>query len=103
MSKLKYRLLTIAALLAASVWALFPRDVTVKRRGDDGVLHEVVERRVPLKRGLDLQGGMYLALEVDDSKTAVADKAEAIERAMKTVRNRVEGFGVSESVVQKSG
>jgi preprotein translocase subunit SecD len=103
MSKLKYRLLTIAALLVASIWALFPRDVTVKRRGADGVLQEVTERRVPLKRGLDLQGGMYLALEVDDSKTAVPDKAEAIERAIKTVRNRVEGFGVSESVVQKAG
>jgi protein-export membrane protein SecD len=103
MSKLKYRLLTIVALLVASVWALFPRDVTVKRRGADGVLHEVTERRVPLKRGLDLQGGMYLALEVDDSKQAVDDEAAAIERAIKTVRNRVEGFGVSESVVQKSG
>ena len=28
------------------------------------------------KRGLDLQGGMHLALEVDESKGAVADKAE---------------------------
>ena len=103
MSKLKYRLLLIVALTVASVWALFPRDVTVKRRGADGVLHEVTERRVPLKRGLDLQGGMYLALEVDDSKQAVADKSEAIDRAIKTVRNRVEGFGVSEAIVQKSG
>lgn len=103
MSKLKYRLLLIAALAVASVWALFPRDVTVKRRGEDGLLHETVERRVPLRRGLDLQGGMHLALEVDESKQAVADKSEAIDRALKTVRNRIEGFGVSEPVVQKSG
>ena len=103
MSKLKYRLLTIVLLLMASVWALFPRDVTVRRRGNDGVLQEVTERRVPLKRGLDLQGGMQLALEVDDSKQAVANKSEAIDRAIKTVRNRVEGFGVSEAVVQKMG
>lgn len=103
MAKLKYRLLLIVALLAGSVWALFPRDVTVKRRGADGLLHEVTERRVPLKRGLDLQGGMHLALEVDDSKQVVADKSEALDRALKTVRNRVEGFGVSEPVVQKSG
>ena len=103
MSKLKYRLLLIGALLLASAWALFPRDVTVKRRGPDGVLHEITERRVPLKRGLDLQGGMYLALEVDDTKQAVDNESEAIDRAIKTVRNRVEGFGVSETVVQKSG
>ncbi|MEK7402751.1 MAG: protein translocase subunit SecD [Gemmatimonadota bacterium] len=103
MSKLKWRLLTIVAALAASVWFLFPRDVTVKRRGDDGLLHEITERRVPLRLGLDLQGGMHLALELDDSKQVVADRADAIERALKTVRTRIEGFGVSEPVVQKSG
>ena len=103
MAKLKYKLLLIGAMVLASVWTLFPRDVTVRRRGTDGLLHEVVERRVPLKLGLDLQGGMYLALEVDDSKQVVADKAEAIDRALKVVRNRVEGFGVSEAIVEKSG
>jgi preprotein translocase subunit SecD len=103
MSNLKYRLLLIVALLLASVWALFPRDVTVKRRGADGLIHETVERRVPLRRGLDLQGGMHLALEVDDTKMVVTDKSDAIDRALKTVRTRVEGFGVSEPVVQKSG
>jgi len=46
---------------------------------------------------------MHLALEVDDSKGVVADKSEAIDRALKTVRNRIEGFGVSEPVVQKAG
>ena len=103
MTKLKWRLLTIVAALAASAWFLFPRDVTVRRRGPDGLLHETVERRVPLKKGLDLSGGMYLALEVDDSRQAVADKADAIERALKTVRTRVEGIGVSEPIVQKQG
>src|SRR6185437_1775876 len=52
---------------------------------------------------LDLQGGMYLALEVDESKQAVQNKAEAIDRALKVVRNRIDEFGVSEPVVQKVG
>src|SRR6185503_7260353 len=60
-------------------------------------------RRVPLKRGLDLQGGMHLALEVDDSKGVVADKSKAIDNALKVVRNRIDEFGVSEPVVQKAG
>jgi preprotein translocase subunit SecD len=60
-------------------------------------------RRVPLKRGLDLQGGMYLALEVDESKGAVPDKSKAIDNALKVVRNRIDEFGVSEPVVQKAG
>lgn len=103
MPNLKWRLLTIVAALAASVGFLFPRDVTVTRRGEDGLLHEVTERRVPLKRGLDLQGGMHLALEVDESKQAVADKTDAMERALKTVRSRIDGFGVSEPVIARQG
>lgn len=105
MSQLKYRLLLIVAMLAASVGFLFPRDVTVRRRGADGILHETVERKIPLKQGLDLQGGMHLVLEVDDSKQAIADKdkSDAIDRALKTVRTRVEGYGVSEPVVLKQG
>src|SRR6185503_5448460 len=103
MSNLKYRLLGIALLTAVAAWALFPRNRTVRQRGADGVVRETVQRHVPLRYGLDLQGGMHLALEVDDSKQVVADKSEAIDRALKTVRNRIEGFGVSEPVVQKAG
>jgi preprotein translocase subunit SecD len=103
MANLRYRLLAIALLTAAAVWALFPRNRTVRVRGPDGVLRETVQRDVPLRYGLDLQGGMHLALEVDESKQAVPDKSEAIDRALKTVRNRIEGFGVSEPVIQKAG
>ncbi len=99
---LKYRLLCIAALCVASIWALFPRTVVerVKRNGE--FVYDTV-RRVPLKRGLDLQGGMHLALEVDDSKGVIADKSKAIDNALKVVRNRIDEFGVSEPVVQKAG
>jgi preprotein translocase subunit SecD len=105
MSNLKYRIAAIVALCVLSIWALFPRDVTIRQRGSDGVLRDVVQRRVPLRKGLDLQGGTYLALEVDDSRQQIArDKIpDAIDRALKTVRNRIEGIGVSESVVQKQG
>jgi preprotein translocase subunit SecD len=105
MSNLKYRIAAIVGLCLLSIWALFPRDVTVRQRGPDGALRDVTQRRVPLRKGLDLQGGTYLALEVDDSKQAIApDKiADAIDRALKTVRNRIEGIGVSEAVIQKQG
>ncbi|HEV8449113.1 MAG TPA: protein translocase subunit SecD [Gemmatimonadaceae bacterium] len=102
---LKYRILIIVGLCLASIYLLFPRDVTTRYRGADGVLRVDTSRHVPLRRGLDLQGGMYLALEVDDSKQAIApaDKKEAINRALKTVRSRIDGFGVSEPVVQTQG
>src|SRR5947199_2705941 len=105
MSNLKYRIAAIVALCIVSIWALFPRNVTVQVRGADGVLRDTVQRHVPLRKGLDLSGGTYLALEVDASKQAITpDKIpDAIDRALKTVRNRIEGIGVSETVVQKQG
>ncbi|MDQ6736516.1 MAG: protein translocase subunit SecD [Gemmatimonadota bacterium] len=99
---LKYRIAIILALIAASAWALFPR-TTTERVKRNGVFAVDTVRRVPLKRGLDLQGGMHLALEVDDSKGVIANKGEAIDRALKVVRTRIDQFGVSEPLVQKEG
>src|SRR6266550_6777015 len=99
---LKYRLLLIAGLIVASIVALFPRKVIERVRGPNGFTYDTV-KRVPLKRGLDLQGGMHLALEVDESKGKIPDKATAIDRALKVVRTRIDQFGVSEPVVQKAG
>ena len=99
---LKYRIAIILALIAASVWALFPR-TTTERVKRNGVFVVDTVQRVPLKRGLDLQGGMHLALEVDESKGVIANKSEAIDRALKVVRTRIDQFGVSEPLVQKEG
>jgi preprotein translocase subunit SecD len=102
MSNLKYRVLLIVALLAAAGWSLYPRKTIERvRRGDRFVFDTV--NRVPLKRGLDLQGGMHLELEIDPSKGTVANPSEALDRALKVVRTRIDEFGVSEPVVQKSG
>src|SRR4051812_16155944 len=103
MSNLKYRLALIAGLVLLSVYALFPRDVKTRQRHPDGTFYDTVARRVPLRKGLDLSGGMHLALDVDESKGAVANKSEAIDRALKVVRTRIEGMGVSETIVQKAG
>ncbi|HEX5869859.1 MAG TPA: protein translocase subunit SecD, partial [Longimicrobium sp.] len=55
--------------------------------------------------GLDLKGGTYLALEVDESRSRLTpeQRADAIDRALKVVRIRVEGLGLSEPIVQKAG
>lgn len=103
MSNLKWRLALIGVLVLLSAWALFPRNVKVRQRRADGTFFDTTTYRVPLRKGLDLSGGMHLALEVDDSKGVVADKGEAIDRALKVVRTRIEGLGVSETVIQKAG
>jgi preprotein translocase subunit SecD len=103
MSNLKYRLGIILALVLLSGYALYPRDVKTRQRRPDGTFFDTTQRRVPLRKGLDLSGGMHLALDVDESKGTVANKSEAIDRALKVVRTRIEGMGVSETVIQKAG
>jgi preprotein translocase subunit SecD len=59
--------------------------------------------RVPLKRGLDLQGGMHLALELDQSKQVSADPKKDLDLALTVLRKRIDEFGVEEPLVQKAG
>ena len=105
MKTLRWRLIAVVVLFVGSIGYLFPRNVTVRRPNADGIFRDTVERRVPLKLGLDLAGGMRLLLEVDDTKQVIAekDKPDAIDRALKTVRTRIDQFGVSEPVIQKQG
>lgn len=102
MQNLKTRLLVLAALVLVSAWQLWPRTV-VERVSRDGVFVDDTVSKVPLKLGLDLQGGMHLSLEVDQSKQTVADVSDALDRALKVVRTRIDEFGVAEPVVQKVG
>ena len=58
-----------------------------------------------IKLGLDLQGGMHLALEVDDPEGTMTREAiiDAIDRAERILRTRIDEFGVEEPLVQKVG
>ncbi|HEX2206920.1 MAG TPA: protein translocase subunit SecD [Longimicrobium sp.] len=87
---LKFRVALILGLAAICVGALFYQK---QAQGDIVTL------------GLDLKGGTYLALEVDESRSRLtqAERIDAIDRALKVVRIRVEGLGLSEPIVQKSG
>ncbi|TMQ63088.1 MAG: protein translocase subunit SecD [Candidatus Eisenbacteria bacterium] len=60
-------------------------------------------REKAIKLGLDLQGGMYLLLEVDKSKLGPAEAKNAVDQAMQIIRNRIDQFGVAEPSIQKQG
>ncbi len=97
------RILIILGMVAVAIFYLFPRTVTVRERNVDGVMVDAEVTRVPLKRGLDLQGGMHLALELDQSERVSADPEADIELALTILRKRIDEFGVSEPLVQKQG
>jgi preprotein translocase subunit SecD len=102
-ASIRSRLIVIALLVVGSVYFLFPRTVTLRVRGPNGVMHDDTVTRVPLKRGLDLQGGMHLALELDQSKQVSADPKKDLDLALTVLRKRIDEFGVEEPVVQKAG
>jgi preprotein translocase subunit SecD len=101
---IRNRILLILALVALSVFYLVPRNVTMRERDlQTGVMRDRTEKRVPLKLGLDLQGGMHLALELDQSRQVSANPAHDLDLALTVLRKRIDEFGVSEPVIQKVG
>jgi preprotein translocase subunit SecD len=61
-----------------------------------------IDRDFETRLGLDLVGGVQALLEADLPADAVID-AEAMRTARAIVENRVNGLGVSESIVQQAG
>ncbi len=102
-SSIRSRVIVIVLLVIGSIYFLFPRTVTLRERGSNGVMRDTVVTRVPLKRGLDLQGGMHLALELDQSKQVSADPKRDLDLALTVLRKRIDEFGVEEPLVQKAG
>ena len=102
--RIRNRLVTILALIVLSIISLIPRN-TRQRVVDQttGRMKDTTVRRLPINLGLDLQGGIHLALEVDQSKGPIPDCADAIQRAERVVRTRIDEFGTTEPVVQIQG
>ena len=102
--RIRNRLWIIAGLVGLSIVSLVPRNT--KQRVIDpqtGRMKDTTVRRLPINLGLDLQGGIHLALEVDQTKGPVPDCADAIQRAERVVRTRIDEFGTTEPVVQIQG
>jgi protein-export membrane protein SecD len=101
---IRSRLIIIAVLVVSSIGMLIPRDVTLRERdATTGVMRDTVIRRVPLKLGLDLQGGMHLGLELDQSSRVSADPAKDLQLALTVLRKRTDEFGVTEPLIQQQG
>ena len=59
-----------------------------------------IDLNLPLKKGLDIAGGMQVVLEADMSQIAESDRLTALESAREVINNRVDAYGLSEPTVQ---
>lgn len=91
---LRLRLIVIGILAAGSCFVMWRNQRATQ--GPDRAGH-------PVNLGLDLQGGMHLALELDQSERVSADPARDIELALTVLRKRIDEFGVLEPLIQKVG
>ncbi len=102
-ANIRNRLLIIAGLIALAIFYLYPRNQTFPYRGEDGAIRDTTYVAVPLKRGLDLQGGMHLRVELDETNRVSTDRSRDIELALTILRKRIDEFGVAEPVIQRVG
>ncbi len=63
----------------------------------------VVLVQIPMRQGLDLQGGSQLTLQVKTTPAVPEITPEKLEAVRAVVERRINGLGVSESVVQTAG
>lgn len=99
MRTVRNRILIIIGLVLISVWSLLPKSVP------DPVDSTREIKVSAINFGLDLAGGMHLAVEIDDPDGTLSDEArsDAIDRILTTLRNRIDEFGVREPTIQKVG
>jgi len=84
-ANLRKRLFIILAVIVGCFASLYP-----------------LNKRINL--GLDLKGGMHLILKVENEKLATAEaKNDAVLRSMEVLRNRIDGLGVGETLIQRQG
>src|SRR5271155_2610938 len=61
-----------------------------------------INKRINL--GLDLKGGMHLILKVEnDALPTTQAKEDAVLKSMEVLRNRIDGLGVGETLLQRQG
>jgi protein-export membrane protein SecD len=110
--RLQIRWLIVGLTVLAAAWYLWPsvrfysmsdEEREEIRLRDPSALDRLKEGTIQL--GLDLQGGMHLVLELDQTERSFTgeEQTDAIDRALEIIRNRVDQFGVSEPLIQKVG
>ena len=95
----KGRVVVILLVIIAAGWSLYDNYASCVKTSSTPESCSVV------RLGLDLQGGMHLALEVADPDGTMTPeaRADATDRALQVIRTRIDEFGVEEPLIQKVG
>ncbi len=106
MKTLQWKLGTIIGLLILAVWLIYPSADWYTKTAPERQKLEASRLRPKriLNLGLDLKGGTHLLLELEVDKLKKKENvADAINRTMETIRNRVDEDGVGEIQMARQG
>lgn len=102
-----FKWLIFWVMLLGSVYFLWPTFLWYQMSPSEKLKAQQSKEKIVskiLNLGLDLQGGIHLVLEIDDTKLEKGmDITEALTRAIEIIRNRIDQFGVSEPFIAKQG
>lgn len=110
MGRHNWRIIVTVILLALAcfafwntfeLWSMSEADKAEMQERDPGALLALQQKAIRL--GLDLQGGIHVVLRVKMEELDAGARDGAVDRAMQVIRNRVDGLGVAEPTIQKSG
>jgi preprotein translocase subunit SecD len=94
----------VIVLAGACIYGVF---LNISKDDQDAWLKNHKEKKITaLKLGLDIQGGLQMNLEVDRDKMQGKSEQEisdAADRALEILRNRIDGLGVTEPVLEREG
>ncbi len=100
----KWMALTVIIMAGAAFYAVF---LNITKDEQDEWLKTHKEKKITsLKLGLDIQGGLQMNMEVDQDKMAgktPQEISDSADRALEILRNRVDGLGVTEPVLEREG
>jgi protein-export membrane protein SecD len=106
------RAVVVIAVVVASLIVLWPTiqasrvtDEMRKTAVTDAALASRIEswESRAIRKGLDLEGGMYIVLEIDTEGLTDVQADDAMDRVTEILRNRVDQFGVSEPDIKPMG
>jgi len=83
------------------LWTMSSDEKDKMREEKPGKLLDMEQKAIRL--GLDLQGGIHVVLRVKTEEINQAAREGAVDRAIQIIRNRIDGLGVAEPVIQKQG
>ncbi|MCK9266633.1 protein translocase subunit SecD [bacterium] len=66
-------------------------------------IYQIYPPQKKIKRGLDLQGGVHVVLQVENVDAKDKSLSDMTDRALEIIRNRIDALGVTEPVIQKEG